>query len=154
MLNVVLLNVIYWVPVGATTFSIKMFSITTLSITTLSIMEVLLCWVSFMLSVTNELSVLSVAMLNVVMLSVAAPVFDPILNSREINFIIFFPESMTASFPPTGCPWRASTTRPPFKFSAIPARWKSDQTFFVVASDGPAQNELECLPPASLWKLI
>ncbi len=38
-----------------------------------------------MLSVTNELSVLSV-----VLLSVAAPVFDPILNSREINFIIFF----------------------------------------------------------------
>jgi hypothetical protein len=130
---------------GATTLSIKAFSITTLSITTLSIMEVLLCLVSFMLSVTNELSVLSV-----VMLSVAAPVFAPVLNSREINFIIFFPESMTASFPPMGCPWRASTTRPPFKFSATPARWKSDQTFFVVASDGPAQNELECLPPESL----
>ncbi len=38
-----------------------------------------------MLSVTNELSVLSV-----VMLSVAAPVFAPVLNSRENNFIIFF----------------------------------------------------------------
>jgi len=83
---------------GATTFGMIAFSITTfsttinkmqLNITTLSIMPLDTkrhSVVSFLLSITNKSFILSVVMLNVVMLSVAAPSQN---DKRGRNYNIF-----------------------------------------------------------------
>jgi hypothetical protein len=70
---------------GTSTFSITTFVIMTLSIWTLSKVVVLLCHVSFMLSVSNKTFMTSVVMLNVIMLNVVAPIHEKVNMSRGLS---------------------------------------------------------------------
>jgi hypothetical protein len=83
----------------------------TLSIVTLSIMTVLLCWLSYMLSVVNEPNMLSDIMLNVVMPSVVCCVSGH-WNKHSISRVPFVSYKWKKSFMTlalTSCPLDPST---------------------------------------------